>query len=229
MGHPAIALVIAMNLRNPSARQAAAAKTRREARHPGSQVQIYCQREMWSALARGLDPNWRVLPLTENYPGDAVGAAVVLIGGLKNLSESWTAAIRDHRANLLYAIGSDGAVPQSGSLPIFAVVHIDAPPAVLRSQIHAAYDNLMLLRRQREMEKLVQRSRSEIDRLNEIGVALSSQHDRESLLNLILQKSREISQSDAGSLYLVEDDGHGVRRLRFTLTQNDSVVDIHGR
>ena len=78
-------------------------------------------------------------------------------------------------------------------------------------------------RRQQEIEKQVHRAQNELDGLNEIGIALSSQRDRASLLKLILQKSREITQSDAGSIYLVEDDGNGNRKLRFTLTQNDSV------
>ena len=43
------------------------------------------------------------------------------------------------------------------------------------------------------------------------------------LLELILTKAREITHSDAGSLYLVEESDTGDRRLRFTLTQNDSV------
>ena len=55
------------------------------------------------------------------------------------------------------------------------------------------------------LEEEVRRARSEIDQLNETGIALSTQRDRESLLNLILQKSREITHSDAGSLYLIEE------------------------
>jgi HD-GYP domain-containing protein (c-di-GMP phosphodiesterase class II) len=40
---------------------------------------------------------------------------------------------------------------------------------------------------------------------------------------LILQKCRQITQSDAGSLYLIEDDERGAPRLRFAVTQNDSM------
>ena len=49
--------------------------------------------------------------------------------------------------------------------------------------------------------------------LNEIGIALSTQRDRESLLRFILQKCREITHSDAGSLYLVEENVKGERSL----------------
>lgn len=214
-----------MKLNDPPARESDAAKTQSGGdflqADPGRQVYYQC--DGWAPSLAGLDPDWRILPLAESCPPGEGVLAVAFVDRLELLSESWSAAIREHRVRLLYALGSDGeVVPQARALPIFAVVQIAAPAPVLGSQIRAAFDNLLLMRRQSEIEKQVQRSQSEIDRLNEIGIALSSQHDRESLLNLILRKSREISQSDAGSLYLVEDDGNGGRRLRFTLSQNDS-------
>jgi HD-GYP domain-containing protein (c-di-GMP phosphodiesterase class II) len=75
------------------------------------------------------------------------------------------------------------------------------------------------LRATRQLLKIAEREREE---LNEIGVALSSQRNIGSLLTLILKKARDITAADAGSLYLVEDDTHGGRRLRYMLTQNDS-------
>lgn len=77
-------------------------------------------------------------------------------------------------------------------------------------------------RRQAELEQELERARWEIEQLNEIGVALSTQRDRESLLRFILQKCREITHSDAGSLYLVEENDQGERYLRFKISQNDS-------
>lgn len=214
-----------MKLNDPSVGECDAAKTQGRGDFPQSNLgrQVYYQRDGWAVSLSGLDPDWRVVPLAESCPAEDCALAVVVVDQLELLGESWRAATRDHRANLLYVVGADGEVaPDPRAPPIFAVVQIAAPAPVLRSQIRAAFDNLLLMRRQSEIEKQVQRSQSEIDRLNEIGIALSSQHDRESLLNLILQKSREISQSDAGSLYLVEDDDNGGHRLRFTLTQKDS-------
>jgi len=78
-------------------------------------------------------------------------------------------------------------------------------------------------RRQAELEQELERARWEIEQLNEIGIALSTQQDRESLLRFILQKCREITHSDAGSLYLVEENDQGERYLRFKITQNDSM------
>jgi HD-GYP domain-containing protein (c-di-GMP phosphodiesterase class II) len=76
----------------------------------------------------------------------------------------------------------------------------------------------------------------ELEELNRIGIALSETRDVDQLLSLILQKSRDITCADAGSLYLVERQGtthsQGVPtngqppaesvQLRFKLTQNDS-------
>ncbi len=58
---------------------------------------------------------------------------------------------------------------------------------------------------------------------NRIGMALSSTRDVYALLELFLAKVREITGADAGSLYLVERPPEGGHRLRFKLTQNDSM------
>jgi HD-GYP domain-containing protein (c-di-GMP phosphodiesterase class II) len=59
--------------------------------------------------------------------------------------------------------------------------------------------------------------------LNHIGISLSREKDPVTLLNMILQKSREITSADAGSLYLVEGEDESVKKLRFKISQNDSV------
>lgn len=60
-----------------------------------------------------------------------------------------------------------------------------------------------------------------IEQLLAIGTALSSTHDLEALLNLILTKSREITWSDAGSVYLIDHSGD-VPMLLFKVAQNFS-------
>ncbi len=66
-----------------------------------------------------------------------------------------------------------------------------------------------------------QRAR-EIGELTRIGVALGTERDLKTLLDLILTQSRRITQSDAGSLYLVERNEEGTKRLRFRLAQTYS-------
>jgi HD-GYP domain-containing protein (c-di-GMP phosphodiesterase class II) len=78
----------------------------------------------------------------------------------------------------------------------------------------------------------------EFAELNQIGIALSETRDVEQLLSLILSKAREITGADAGSLYVIEEQGQSSnssarregssRWLRFKLAQNDSVQFPYG-
>lgn len=65
----------------------------------------------------------------------------------------------------------------------------------------------------------------EISELTRLGAALSTERDYHKLLNLILSHARRLTAADAGSLYLVEEDG-GAPRLRFKLAQNSSLGDL---
>jgi HD-GYP domain-containing protein (c-di-GMP phosphodiesterase class II) len=63
----------------------------------------------------------------------------------------------------------------------------------------------------------------ELGELYAIGIQLSAERNLDVLLETILTKAREITGSDAGSLYLVEEPPDGPRHLRFALAQNASV------
>ncbi|MDH5752704.1 MAG: GAF domain-containing protein [Deltaproteobacteria bacterium] len=88
-----------------------------------------------------------------------------------------------------------------------------------------------------------QKQRDDLEALNEIGMALSTEKDLDRLLDLIVSKSRQMTWADAGSLYLMERDPNkeedksdyfADKRMRFQISQNDSrsvpfrslVVDI---
>ncbi|WP_082349183.1 MULTISPECIES: HD domain-containing phosphohydrolase [Planktothricoides] len=64
-----------------------------------------------------------------------------------------------------------------------------------------------------------------VEKLLDIGSALSSTYDLGKLLNLILSKSREITCSDAGSVYLV-DRSETIPKLLFKVAQNDSLPSL---
>ena len=66
----------------------------------------------------------------------------------------------------------------------------------------------------------------EIGELTRIGVALGTERDLKTLLELILTQARRITQSDAGSLYLVEASEQGAKRLRFRLAQTFSKPEV---
>ena len=60
--------------------------------------------------------------------------------------------------------------------------------------------------------------------LSEIGLALSAQRDIRLLLGMILTAARDLTASDGGSLYIVEEDGEGGKKLFFRAAQNDSIT-----
>ncbi|MEK7667354.1 MAG: HD domain-containing phosphohydrolase [Gemmatimonadota bacterium] len=63
----------------------------------------------------------------------------------------------------------------------------------------------------------------EITELTRIGVALSTERNYDVLLEMILSQARRITQSDGGSLYLVEGRDTPNPKLRFKLTQSDTI------
>jgi HD-GYP domain-containing protein (c-di-GMP phosphodiesterase class II) len=61
--------------------------------------------------------------------------------------------------------------------------------------------------------------------LNEIGIALSQQRDTNSLLEIILEAAKRITNADAGTLYLHDQE---LRILRFEILRNDSLKTAMG-
>ena len=59
------------------------------------------------------------------------------------------------------------------------------------------------------------------DQLIDVGLALNRERDPRRVLELILRHARAITGADAGSVYVVEDEG---QRLRFRVAHNDSVT-----
>jgi HD-GYP domain-containing protein (c-di-GMP phosphodiesterase class II) len=69
----------------------------------------------------------------------------------------------------------------------------------------------------------LERSRHENEMMKEIGRALSKQRDIKTLLGIILRRAREVTNADAGSIYIVEgNEDEQKRKLRFEVSQNDS-------
>ena len=64
---------------------------------------------------------------------------------------------------------------------------------------------------------------SRIERLNAIGIALSSETDVERLLETILLGAKELTRSDGGTLYEVRDD-----HLHFRIVRNDTLGIVYG-
>jgi HD-GYP domain-containing protein (c-di-GMP phosphodiesterase class II) len=132
-------------------------------------------------------------------------------------AEDWAAAAeaaRIHRLPIVALVdASIGAVP-----PLSGYAYLTKPitPFVLVSALRNACEHARL-------DRAAEEARRQLEELNAIGVRLTAERDTDVLLELILTKAREITRSDAGSLYLVDELEGGPRRLRFKLAQNDSV------
>ena len=100
----------------------------------------------------------------------------------------------------------------------------------LRNATHYLESQLRL----EESQARAEQKARELEELHAVGIALSAEHDHDRLLSLILSKAREITNADAGSLFLVARlempvetpertvERVGGRWLRFRLAQNDS-------
>ena len=188
---------------------------------------VYYQNGEAAALLVQQNPSWETVPLPLRFPMEEAHPSVVLGNSPAVFTPELREAIEKDLTRLIYVLVKGPTLPPEASgTPIFSFLVPPVQAAVVNSLVNAAFENLALARRQASLEQELQRVRAEIDQLNQIGIALSTQRDRDSLMELILQKSREITNSDAGSLYLVEEDEKEEKRLRFKTTQNDS-LQVH--
>lgn len=114
---------------------------------------------------------------------------------------------------------------QLGDL-LSAALPPESGPAAVAVAIRAALREAVSENRLFTLEAERRRLAGEITKLNRIGIALSTERDQERLLNFILTTARDFTCSDAGSLYIVERDDKGQRRLRFNNSQNDSLPHL---
>ena len=154
-----------------------------------------------AAAAAHLADDYDVRPLA----GEATNALVLVSAG---------SAARPNGSTRLIGLvepGDEGPWP----LTWYAVLPVDAPPAMLRRAAGNAFADL-------EAEADLERLERDLAELNAIGIRLSAEANPRFLLETILSKARQITSSDAGSLYIVDQAGDGAH-LRFALAQNDSV------
>ncbi len=178
-----------------------------------------------AAVADEMDHAFPGLRRLESAAGFAPELPSVLVGDSPELFQPAVRnAVHAGLARVIYVLSASGDLPSgSAGFPIFGFLSRPLHPKVMESMISAAEENLILQAGRQRLEKDLARAFVEIDELNHIGAALSAERDTTKLLDLILQKSREITTSDAGALYLVEEDEKEGKVLRFSHTQNDSV------
>ncbi|MFI5207364.1 MAG: HD domain-containing phosphohydrolase [Gemmatimonadales bacterium] len=138
--------------------------------------------------------------------------------GVRSLAEAGAAIV---------ALGKNGETDVPGDLPGAEVISAFVPqsggPRQLLVALRAAFrEAASRIESARARAESAVRSR-EIAELTRIGVALSTERNYDVLLEMILSQARAITQSDGGSLYLVEGRDTPTPKLRFKLTQSDTM------
>jgi HD-GYP domain-containing protein (c-di-GMP phosphodiesterase class II) len=129
----------------------------------------------------------------------------------------------------LVGIGEPGETEPSDALPaalLSGFLAADTPAAAARVTLHGALRHAAALVAARRAARLEGRSTGDLHELTRIGVALSTERDLLTLLEMILSEARRIATADAGSLYLVERRDNAPASLRFKLSQNSTLPNL---
>jgi HD-GYP domain-containing protein (c-di-GMP phosphodiesterase class II) len=137
----------------------------------------------------------------------------------------------------LIGVGGPGEHEPPVALPaehLTSYVASDAPLAAQRVAVQGALRHAAALVAARRSTRRETRSAGDLHELTRIGVALSTERDLLTLLDMILTQSRRIASADAGSLYLVEkqedrskkQERDGEVQLRFKLAHNQTLPDL---
>ena len=184
-------------------------------------------------------------PVREALDAEDVATGVADVADALRVAEVPTALLLDAatRARMPHSalqrfVGAGGAVLTLGSdderdapsqLPDDLVsAYLPHPwrPRQLLIALRSAFREV-LARQEAQRARLEASSRSrELSELTRIGMALTTERNLNTLLDLILSQARRMTDADAGSLYLVEEPDDGPKRLRFKLSQNHSRPEI---
>ena len=137
-------------------------------------------------------------------------------------------ALRDASVAVL-ALGTDGEDDVPSELPAEALAGFIKSPVASRHLLVGIRSALLVSAARRDTARARAETAArthEITELTEFGIQLTTEKNYNTLLDLILTQARRITQSDAGSLYVVEAADRGEKHLRVKLSQNDSRPDI---
>src|SRR5947209_2818449 len=151
----------------------------------------------------------------EDLPAGQVDAECVVLISREELVEKYYNQLRVPNTRVLALTAAQFKDPRNDGA-IYAYLPPDVPEPLLERMVDNALDHIHLVQTRHEVNQRLAGASQEIHELNQIGMALSAEHDPRKLLELILTKSREFTSSDAGSVYLVESEGDGQRSLLFS-------------
>ncbi len=118
--------------------------------------------------------------------------------------------------------GGNAELPGESSELAAGILQMPITGAALQFSLKAAFRQAYHRSKAHQSEVRREIVSRNLENLTQIGIALSAERDNHRLLDLILTRSRELTNADAGSLYLIEEFAGGEKNLRFKHTQNDS-------
>ena len=133
-------------------------------------------------LKKDLDKSWQIISnIMPNF------FRMVIIAK-DDISKSQFAPIADELIHMVLPGGCDDSLVQESILNAFYLLKITGENLRLESQLVLSYQD--------------------VKSLTQVGQALSSEHDLDKLIALILDKSRSLVSADGGTIYLVERESN---------------------
>jgi HD-GYP domain-containing protein (c-di-GMP phosphodiesterase class II) len=139
------------------------------------------------------------------------------------LLERFRERVDDDTARLVLFGAARSAAPSPlRDRGVVGLLRVDATPEEAHLTVDAAFEGLRAHRHADLAHDRADRALHERDALLATSWAISRERDLQKLLELILSNARNLTDADAGSIYVAETQGQE-QFLRFKLTQNDSI------
>ncbi len=100
-------------------------------------------------------------------------------------------------------------------------LEVPAAPGRIKRLLRNAEKRMLLEIEKAKLRREIGLRVLQMKEMQQIGISLSIERDIRKLLGNILEKARELTNSDAGSIYLI--DRNSPKKLRFVKAQNESV------
>ncbi|MEW5692681.1 MAG: HD domain-containing phosphohydrolase [Candidatus Hydrogenedentota bacterium] len=147
---------------------------------------------------------------------------IIIFGGDGNFDEDKATLINKIKDNPVVILGDDKSSIWKEFKEVYCLP-LDISPDVMCSYIKLIMEKLKYSITLERVDKGQKEQTEKLYKLQNIGISLISEKDINKLLYLILEKCREITNADAGTLYLIEESEDGKKVLKAKLTQNDSI------
>ena len=113
--------------------------------------------------------------------------------------------------------------PGSDELDVAAWLELPSAERVLEGCLRSALRQARTARELGEARRQLEQRTAQMREVHHIGIALSSEHDMLRLQHLILSTALDLTNADAGTLYLIEENAEKQKILVFHIAQNNSI------